>query len=205
MLDGFRLALLAPPWHRSGAKDLNLATDPAGGYRAFFLLSCMAVVAVLATGGWLAATYRSNEGPPGELLARERELLAEQSDLGQRGAAASATLQSDRAAEILERTAFLNELLVRKSVSWTRTFLDIEKVLPPDVRVLTIEPQVAYGDTIRLDMTVSAKAPGDFIEFLRTLEGSELFGAAALRGSSPPGDNDPTFRYRLAVEYDQQL
>lgn len=184
---------------------LNLATNPAGGYRAFFVLACVAGTALLGTTAWLTARMAAYDGPPEQLIERERELLEEQRSLADLRATASAKIQSERAGRILDRTAFLNELLVRKSVSWTRTFLDLEQVLPPSVRVLTIEPQVAYGDTIRLDMTVSAKAPADFIQFLKALEGSHLFGSAALRGSSPPGDTDPTYRYQLAVEYDQRL
>lgn len=184
---------------------LNLATNPSGGYRAFFVLACVTTVALLGTAAWQIASFIAYDGPPEQLIERERELLQEQRDLAGLRATAAAKIRSERTAQVLDRTAFLNELLIRKSVSWTGTFLDLEKVLPPSVRVLTIEPQVAYGDTIRLDMTVSAKAPVDFIEFLRALEGSRLFGSAALRGSSPPGETDPTYRYQLAVEYDQQL
>lgn len=189
---------------RAGAA-VNLATNPSGGYRAFFALSCVGVAALLGIAAWLIADFVVREGPPEELLEREQQLVAEQRRLADAGAAASAKLRSETAVEVLDRTAFLNQLLIRKGVSWTHTFLDLAKVLPPNVRVLTIEPEVAYGDTIRLDMTVSAKAPSDFIEFLKTLEGSELFGSPALRGSAPPGESDPTFRYQLAVEYDQKL
>lgn len=192
---------------RRGPEDpgLNLATNPSGGYRAFFVLACVTAAALLGAAAWQIASFVAHDGPPEQLIERERELLQEQRELAGLRATAAAKIQSERAAQVLDRTAFLNELLIRKSVSWTGTFLDLEKVLPPSVRVLTIEPQVAYGDTIRLDMTVSAKAPVDFIEFLRALEGSRLFGSAALRGSSPPGESDPTYRYQLAVEYDQQL
>jgi hypothetical protein len=52
---------------------------------------------------------------------------------------------------------------------------------------------------------VGAEKPADFIEFLRALESSELFGPAALGGYSPPDDNQPLFRYQLTVNYAQQL
>lgn len=185
--------------------SLNLATNPAGGYRAFFALSCAAAVLLLAASATLAVLFASSEGPPEGLVERERRLLAEQRELARLRGEAQARLRAEDTAEVLERTAFLNELLIRKGVSWTHTFLDLEKVLPVNVRVLSISPEVAVGDTIRLDMTVSAKAPADFIAFLRELEGSALFGSAALRGSAPPSEGEPTFRYQLSVEYDQQL
>lgn len=202
-----RLSL--PVWplraHSRAAKGLNLATEPTGGYRAFFALACLAGAALAVVTGLLIASFVRTERTPEQLLSRQQELLAEQRRLDSLSVSASRQLQSESTAEVIERTAFLNELLVRKSVSWTRTFLDLEVVLPANVRTLTIQPEVARGDTIRLDMTVSAKEPSDFIEFLKTLEGSDLFQAPAVRGSVPPSDGDPTFRYQLMVEYDQQL
>ena len=184
---------------------LNLATNPAGGYRAFFAAGCAAALVLLVITAWLAVGFLRIEGTPEQLLGRQQGLLAEQRRLDTLAAAASQQLQGESTDETLRRTAFLNGLLVRKSVSWTRTFLDLEVVLPPNVRMLTIKPEVARGDTIRLDMTLGAKAPADFIGFLKTLEESDLFRAPALRGSVPPSDGDPTFRYQLTVEYDQQL
>ncbi len=186
-------------------RGLNLATNPSGGYRAFFAAACLAAAALLGAAAYLAVEFASSDGPPGELQVRQRELARQRQALRASGAEATATIQRPRTAAVIERTAFLNELLVRKGVSWTRTFLDLAAVLPPNVLVLTIEPEVAYSDTIRLEMTVSAKAPSDFIEFLKAVEGSRLFGSPTVRGSAPPTENDPTFRYQLAVEYDQQL
>ena len=184
---------------------MNLASNPAGGYRAFFALACFAASVLVGTAAQLAIQFSGSGGIPEALVSEERRIVDEQRELAARGAVATSTIQAPRTAEILDRTAFLNELLVRKGVSWTRTFLDLEQVLPPDVRVLTIRPEVAYGDTIVLDMTVSAKQPADFIGFLKTLEESELFGSPELRNSAPPRENDPTFHYELAVAYAQQL
>ena len=205
MADRFRPAGGARQAQSKLGQRLNLATNPAGGYRAFCALACCAVMALLAVTTLLVVSFVRIERTPEQLLGRQQQLLAEQRRLVDLGTVASRQLQSESITETLERTAFLNELLVRKGVSWTRTFLDLEVVLPPSVRMLTIQPEVARGDTIRLDMTVSAKAPADFIEFLKTLEGSELFRAPAVRGGVPPSDGDPTFRYQLTVEYEQQL
>ncbi len=184
--------------------ELNLATHPAGGYRAFLILALASAAGLVAATAALGTAFFGAGGVPEDLVEQERLLLAEQRRLAEAGAEASANLQGPRAAEVLERTAFLNQLLIRKGVSWTRTFLDLERVLPASVRLRTIQPEVAGNDTIRLEMTVSAKQPSDFIGFLKALEGSELFGSATLQGSAPPDEGDPTFRYQLAVDYDQQ-
>lgn len=190
---------------RSARANLNLASNPSGGYRAFLALSCIVAAALLVTAVQLVVQFAGSSGPPEALLSQEREMAELQRSLARQGSEADAKIDAARTAEILDRTVFLNDLLIRKGISWTRTFLDLEQVLPPEVRVLTIQPEVAYHDRILLDMTVSAKRPADFIGFLKTLEESGLFGSPALRGSAPPTESDPTFHYELAVEYGQQL
>lgn len=190
---------------RSARGNLNLASNPSGGYRAFLALSCVAAAALLVTAVQLVVQFAGSSGPPEALLSQEREMAELQLNLARQGSEADAKIDAARTAEILDRTVFLNDLLIRKGISWTRTFLDLEQVLPPEVRVLTIQPEVAYHDRILLDMTVSAKRPADFIGFLKTLEESGLFGSPVLRGSAPPTESDPTFHYELAVEYGQQL
>ena len=102
-------------------------------------------------------------------------------------------------------TGSLNQLLTRKGISWTKTFGDLEGVLPPRVLMMQIRPEVTFDNKVRLDMQVGAEAPADFIEFLKALESSEVFGSPNVRGFNPPTDNEPYFRYQLMVEYEQQL
>ena len=107
--------------------------------------------------------------------------------------------------EILERSLFLNQLITRKGISWTRTFSDLETVLPPRVLMMQIRPEVTASNKVVLDMQVGAETRGDFVEFLKALETSEFFGQLAVRGSSPPTENQPLWRYQLTVQYDQRL
>ena len=110
---------------------MNLASNPAGGYRAFFALACFAACVLVGTAAQLAIQFSGSGGIPEALVSEEHRIVDEQRELAARGAVATSTIQAPRTAEILDRTAFLNELLVRKGVSWTRTFLDLEQVLPP--------------------------------------------------------------------------
>lgn len=184
---------------------LNLASQPLGGYRAFAACACLVAGLLLGVAGALGWSWSKAGGTPQEHLDRQRELDRQRQDLAVLAEEARATIGGDRASRVLEQTELLNGLLLRKGVSWTQTFVDLESVLPPAVRMLTIQPEVAGVDTLRLDMTVSAREPGDFIEFLRELERSEVFQFPAVRGSAPPTEGDPTHRYRLTVNYDQQL
>ncbi len=184
---------------------LNLATQPFGRARLFWLLSGISAVVLAAAAAWLLTQYfQANEIPP-ELLVQERQLRSDLSDLSASERRLRATLEEPANGDVLERSLFLNELLYRKGISWTRTFADLEKILPPRVQMFQIRPRVESDHKVLLEMQVGAETPKDFIELLKALESSEAFGAADLRGNSPPTENQPLFRYQLMVSYDQQL
>ncbi len=44
-----------------------------------------------------------------------------------------------------DQSQFLNELIERKSFSWTRVLEDLEKVMPPRVHLVSIHPELDDG------------------------------------------------------------
>jgi len=120
-------------------------------------------------------------------------------------AAQDAILRKPENAEVLERSLFLNALLYRKGISWTRIFADLEKVTPYNVRILQIRPSVNPNNHILLDMLVATQSPEPAIELLKNLELSPRFGSVDLHSSLPPTQTDPLYRYRVTVNYDQEL
>lgn len=185
--------------------DLNLASHPFGHTRLFWLFSVvLAVVAVAAAAGLLAVYFQNHDLSP-ELVSRESELRSRLQALQAEEGALRQKLEEPGNDRVLARSLFLNELLFRKGISWTRTFADLEAVLPPRVRMVQIRPEVTNDNKVLLEMYIGAETPQDFIEFLRVLESSESFGSPSVRGSSPPTETEPLFQYRLTVSYDQKL
>jgi Tfp pilus assembly protein PilN len=116
-----------------------------------------------------------------------------------------AVLRKPENAEVLERSVFINALLYRKGISWTRIFADLEKTVPHNVRVLAIRPSVNAQNQVLLDMTVGADSPEPVIQLYRALEESPLFGSVLEHSSLPPTQSDPLYRYRMTVNYAQKL
>jgi len=116
-----------------------------------------------------------------------------------------AILRKPENAEVLERSLFLNALLYRKGISWTRIFADLEKVVPYNVRIMAIRPSVAGPNQVSLDMTVGAEALGPIIELLKNLESSPSFGAVYSHNTLPPTQTDKLYRCRVSVNYVQKL
>jgi type IV pilus assembly protein PilN len=111
----------------------------------------------------------------------------------------------------IDRSLFLNTLLMRKGISWTLIFRDLEEVMPYNVKLVSIQPRLnvsATGETdneIQLDMTVAAESMQPVVEFLKVLEGSPLFGATSVAASQPPTESEPLYRYQVSVSYVRQL
>ena len=117
-----------------------------------------------------------------------------------------ATLRRPENAEVLERSLFLNTLIERKAISWTRIFADLEKVMPYNLRLVSVRlPEVDSQNQVLLDMTVSSKEVAPVLDLLKRMEGSPQFGPTSVVNSLPPSQTDPFYRYHLTVSYAQKL
>jgi type IV pilus assembly protein PilN len=185
--------------------NLNLASHPFGRTRLFWLFAggSAAILTLLAIG--LVTFYVRNHELSPELVTLETQLRSQLQGLQTEESGLRQKLSDPGNEQVLERSAFLNQLLYRKGISWTRTFGDLEEVFPPRVRMIQVQPEVSVDNKVLLDMTVGAETRLDIGELLTALEESERFAAPVLRGSAPPTENDPVFKYRIFVRYEQQL
>jgi type IV pilus assembly protein PilN len=184
---------------------INLASEPFRRDRPMMVGSVTVGVALTALLGmliYLAIAERGKSAEAREMIARMEKQLsvmsAEQTKL-------EGVLRRPENSEVLYKTRFLNELLVRKGVSWTRIFSDLEQVTPHNVRLISIRPQIGSGNQLMLDMLVGSQTNEPMINFLMALESSALFGAPSVHNSQPPTQLEPLFRYRISVNYGQKL
>jgi len=123
----------------------------------------------------------------------------------------SRILSKPENSDVFATSVFLNELIGRRGVSWTRVFEDLGTVMPARVRLLGIRlPQVgaenaAGTNRVQLDMQVATDTPDEVIAFMKKLEQSTLFGAASVLNQAPPTENDRFYKFRIVVEYGQKL
>ena len=184
---------------------INLASQPFQRNRAMLAASTAVAVLmtlVLALLIYLAIDDRNQMRETREAIEKtEKQLNA----LGTEQAKLEAAIRKPENAEVFERSILLNTLLSRKGISWTRLFADLEEVLPHNVRLVSVRPQVNARNAIVLDMVVGAQSPEPVIDLLKRLENSKLFSSAAMASSLPPSQTDPLFRYRVSVNYAQKL
>jgi Tfp pilus assembly protein PilN len=68
-----------------------------------------------------------------------------------------------------------NALIQRRTFSWTGLFNQLETTLPPDVRLVEIQPQTDDRGRLMLSLTVVSKQIEDLDTFIRALEGTGAF------------------------------
>lgn len=185
--------------------SLNLASEPFRRDRPILVASIAlagVLTILLAALVWLALVERNNAREARESIAK---LEAQIAALDREQAQIAQTLRMPENSQVFERSVFLNELIARKGISWTRIFSDLESVLPHNVRIISVRPQVNAANQVQLDLFVGSQTTEPVVDMLMKLESSPVFGRTAIASWLPPSQTEPLFRYRLTVQYAQQL
>ena len=184
---------------------INLASQPFRRDRAMLAGSIAVCVLLTATLGVLAVLISSDRAQMadvrqdiGRLNQRIRLLNAEQAKL-------NAVLTKPENAEVLEQSVFLNTLLYRKGISWTRIFSDLEKIVPYNVKISNIRPSVDAQNHVTLNMTVATETTEAYVLLLIALENSPAFGDVTEASRIPPNQSDPLWRIQVTMTYAQNL
>jgi type IV pilus assembly protein PilN len=160
--------------------DINLATRPYEDAREFWqrwglgvgLLGVLtlALLAVAAHGWTQAGRDRQNIAQLKQRIAeRDREREQDQAILD---------LAANRSTR--DQSQFLNGLIQRKAFSWTRVFEDLERVMPPNLHVVSLKPELNDRNQMQLDMRVAGDTRAAAIELVHRMEGSKHFQGAQL-------------------------
>ena len=79
-----------------------------------------------------------------------------------------------------DKSQFLNELIERKTFSWTRVLENLESVMPPRVHVVSISPHLDEDNQLALKMTVAGDSRDRAIELARRMEVSRRFAQTSV-------------------------
>jgi type IV pilus assembly protein PilN len=183
---------------------INLASQPFRRDRAMVVASiavCVLLAGTLAVLISLAGADNSQLADAkrgvSQLNAQIRRLSAEQVQL-------DTVLRKPENAAVLETSALINSLLIRKGLSWTRIFSDLEKRVPYNVRMVQIRPIVNAADDVSLDITVATESPAAGVSLLKALQDAP-FSEPEIRLIQTPSQAEPIFKYRVSVSYAQKL
>ncbi len=168
--------------------DINLATQPYEDARKFWgrwgvgvgLLGLLTLaLLVFALQGWIEA------GRDRQDIARLEQQIAER-DTERSQAQAHLDLAANRSTR--DQSQFLNGLIQRKSFSWTRVFEDMEQVMPTNLHVVSLRPELNEQNQMQLEMRVAGNSRNAAVELVHRMEGSKHFQGAQLVSETLSGD-----------------
>lgn len=168
--------------------DINLATRPYEDAREFWtrwglgvgLLGLLTLLLLgLAVQGWTHA-------------GRDRQNIAQlQAQIAERDherATAQTFLDMSVNRSTRDQSQFLNGLIQRKAFSWTRVFEDLERVMPENLHVVSLRPELNEQNQMQLDMKVAGDTRGAAVELVHRMEGSRHFQGAQLVSEAQTGE-----------------
>ncbi len=185
---------------------INLASQPFRRDRAMLVASIGVSVLLMATLAALISLIMTDRAQLADVRRDVTRLNRQIRQETAEGARLTAILNEPANKLVLYRSLFINELLNRKGISWTRLLGDLEKTLPYNVKVVQIQPSADAQNHIQLSMTLASETPQAEIEALRALENSPLFGEVLERNSLPPNPpGEPLYRFPIKVNYAPQF
>ena len=182
--------------------DINLATQPYEDARQFWMRWGTAVGALglvtlvlltLDVTGWVNA--RRDRGS----IAEKRALIADRDHIR---TSAEEFLNRAENRTTRDESQVLNELIERKAFSWTRVLENLEKVMPPGVHVVSINPQLDDENQLALKMTVAGNSRERALELARRMEESRRFAQTnVLRENHTDSQTGDTEQVDIAAVY----
>ena len=161
--------------------DANLASRPFVNHRKFSMISGSLLVLLLAISYWNFAWYRSARARRGEVNERLGRDVARFEALGREQEKVLARLQTPETAEFLDTLDHVNQLIRRRTFSWTRLLNDLERLTPANLQIVTIKPQV-LGSRIIIEIVANGRSSRDNVQFVSNLESSgKFFDVSPLR------------------------
>ena len=155
--------------------DINLASQPYEDARQFWLRwgTALVVTGILTVAlliftvmGWFAARVDH------ATIASYRAEIAQRDRTRQQ---AQEFLNRPENRSTRDQSQFINELIERKSLSWTQVLEDLEKVMPTRVHVVSIRPELGEDNQLKLKMVVGGDSRERAIELAHRMEESRHF------------------------------
>lgn len=155
--------------------SINLATQPYENVRRFYVWAVIGLTALLlVTAGllYMAAVSWRNATQVSRLINQEKDVLEKLQEQTRRD---EAILNRPENRDVREQGQFINDLIRRKAISWTKIFSDLEKMIPPRLQVVQISPEITKEGGIQLRMQVAADSRDRAFELVRRMEDSTTF------------------------------
>ena len=164
----------------------NLASSPLENNRRFIAGSAIVGLLALAALVFLSLhtykTWRSARSVRADIARLTAQIRAEQ----ELQDALRSEFKSKAAEETIARSTYLNNLIAERTFPWTQMFADLEHILPPGVRVISISPERDKDGNVTVSLSLGAADDAEMLKFLQSLASSPAFSNIEPKSESRP-------------------
>jgi Tfp pilus assembly protein PilN len=179
---------------------INLATQPYEDARQFYLQWFGLLLALLVITVALLAVVARQHRASRDIARRVEQERRQIAEVDRERASAEAILNRPENRDVRDKSRFLNALIVRKAFSWTQVFSDLEKLVPPRVRIVSIRPSVNTNSQLEIHLEAIGDSRDKAIELVRRMEEAPSFREAQLRVERPD-QNNPGVEFSIVARY----
>lgn len=177
----------------------NLATRPFYNERAVRLWLLLAALVALAATAFNVSQVLRFSNSNTELATRAVNDEARAADLRSRAQRARASVDVSQVQSVALDASQANELIDRRTFSWTELFNQFERTLPDNVRITAVRPTVDRDRRIVLNIVVLARGVDDVNEFMENLDATGAF--LELRARQEHTTDDDQIESQLQTVY----
>jgi Tfp pilus assembly protein PilN len=153
---------------------LNVATEPIQVHRRFLAGAGLVGFAATITLVVLAMHVYRVQSTQSKFRAEMNQIQADMQRLLRQQTEIEQFFSRPENSKLSGRAQFLNAMIDERSFNWTKMFMDLEKLLPAGVHVLSISPTLKNGRA-EVKLMVGATSDENKLKFVRMLESSKDF------------------------------
>ena len=101
---------------------------------------------------------------------------------------AQAILNQPQNRDVADQSQFLNNLFARKALSWTKVFTEMERLMPPNIHVVSMKPEFNRDNQLVLHVVVATSARDKAVELVKRMEKSPHFRAPQVEAENTLGE-----------------
>ncbi|HEV2112882.1 MAG TPA: PilN domain-containing protein [Terriglobales bacterium] len=155
--------------------DINLASNPYQDAREFYRRygTALGVVVVLTLA--LVGIAWHEWSSTRDVAAKIDEVHNAIAELDRQKAEAERILNLPENRGTRDGSQFVNQLITRKAFSWTQVFAQLEKLMPSQIHVVSISPELGSGDQLSMKIILAGESLDKAVELMHNLEKSPNF------------------------------
>jgi Tfp pilus assembly protein PilN len=196
--------------------ELNLASHPFRNNTPIWVGHALLLAAVVAFSAWNVLAWRDANRSLAAVRSEIGSSDKQRADLDVRESKAERAIDGFNLKLLRVQANKVNDIILRRGLSWTRLFNTLERVVPYEVKMTAVRPSygtreaeaaVRRGDAqegvVPIDVNGVAQSLEAFLEFERSLIVDPHFtGVEPVRSETTPGNAE--VRFQLHFLYDPE-